>query len=529
VWSGGALLAAAQVLAGADAARESGRWQATSVEFAGSFFLPVENLVTLVAAHALGGGREEYYGRWLLYEVIPFVGASTLVLAALARGRRAAVEGAIVAAAFLVALGPQLPFYETVFHLVPGFQIFRAPARLAAAALPFLALLAARGLDRARKGGLPRFTPAAVALSAAAMAGLAWLPGDGAWGAFIGILKTAPVRQVTAGHLDRPEVVAVLRAAATRELLAAAAVLAACALLLAAARRHPRAAYVMALVAGGELGVFAAAHRSTAPPVMPYPPLWREAAAGGGDVRVRHVLDAFSNQGMVRGHLDVWGYDASVPARYSDLLAAMGEVAEREGDGAPRLRGANAMLRWRYLFGVRPDGAPALLDLGEPLPRVLLVEEVRVVPDRADMLRTLLDAGFDPWRTALLETPPEPWPDRGAGGPAGKVRVLQEGTDILDLEVEAPRATVLLVTDAFSRGWQARSLAAGAPTRYQVLPANLALRAVPLPAGRHRLRLEYAPAGFRAGRVISMLALLAWMSGLALVLPSRTLTGPPAG
>ena len=57
VWAGGAALAAAQVLGGIDAARESGRWQETGAAFSGTFSLPLENLLTLVAPARLGRGR----------------------------------------------------------------------------------------------------------------------------------------------------------------------------------------------------------------------------------------------------------------------------------------------------------------------------------------------------------------------------------------------------------------------------------------------------------------------------------------
>ena len=127
------------------------------------------------------------------------------------------------------------------------------------------------------------------------------------------------------------------------------------------------------------------------------------------------------------------------------------------------------------------------------------------------MLRVLLDPAFDPRRVVLLETAPEP-PPAPAGGAPGQVHLLASDTDHLDLEVDTPGAAVLLVTDSFARGWRAVAMGPAPQPRYEVLPANVALRAVPLAAGHHRLRLEYAPGGFRAGRVISLVALLGWLA-----------------
>ena len=87
----------------------------------------------------------------------------------------------------------------------------------------------------------------------------------------------------------------------------------------------------------------------------------------------------------------------------------------------------------------------------------------------------------------------------------------------MEIEAELERPSVLLVTDAWTPAWRAVPLEAADKRSYQVMPANYALRAIPLDAGRHRLRLEYAPAAFRIGLIISALAWLGLGAG-ALVL-----------
>ncbi len=527
-WIGGAALAAAQVLAGVETALESSRWQTASAAFSATFSLPAENLLTLIAPHLFGGAGHAYFGRWYAWEVTVFVGGATVVLAALARGRRARLEAAIVLLALVVALGSELPVFGLVSRLIPGFLVFRAPARLAAVALPFIALLAARGYDAARQSGAPARAWLCAGLAAVGLAGLAALvsfSGAGAWSALAARLGTATVREVPASVLADPGFAAAARALMTRELLVATAGLAACAVLLAVARRRPGATHGLALLAAAELIAFAHAHRTTAPPAMPYPPVWRAAAAAAGEARVRHTREWFANQGMLWGHLDVWGYDAGVPARYASLILAIDAVAEQEGESAPRLRGALSMLRWRHLFGVTPQGQPAIVSFEDPLPRALLVDQAAVVPDRGQMLRRLTRADFEPRRQVLLETPPEPAPAAGPG-PPGTVRVIASSTDSLDLDVEAARAAVLVVTDAFARGWRAAAVGEPGQPRYEVLPANVALRAVPLAAGRHRLRLEYAPPGFRAGRIVSLAALLAWTSAAVMIARRRETAHP---
>ena len=511
IWCGGAALAAVQVLGGVDAARESGRWQQTEAAFSGTFSLPLENLLTFVAPHVWGGGGRPYFGRWYDWEVTVYMGAATLVLAALARGRRATVERAIVGMALVLALGAELPLFALAYDVLPGFRLFRAPARLAAAALPLVALLAARGLEEVRRTGVRHRAFLVVAGAAAIVAALGAVPGTAVWGALVTRMQSASAREVPAAMLADPVFAARARVGTTHELLRASAVLAVCAALLTIARRRPSAIHGVAAVAAVELVLFAAAHLQTSPPEMRYPLPWIEAAATAGDGRVRHTRESFANQGMIWGHLDIWGYDATVPARYAALIEAIDAAAEQETESAAALRGVVSMLRWQYLFGVTGHSQAAVVRLGEPLPQALLVEAATVVPDRAEMLRALLRPDFDPRRRVLLETAPDPPPQPAAGAP-GEVRLTATDTDTLDFAIDTPRAALLLVTDSYARGWRAVSLGASPQARYDVLPANLALRAIPLAAGRHRLRLEYAPPAFLIGRAISVLALSGWLA-----------------
>jgi len=87
----------------------------------------------------------------------------------------------------------------------------------------------------------------------------------------------------------------------------------------------------------------------------------------------------------------------------------------------------------------------------------------------------------------------------------------------MEIEAELERASVLLVTDAWTPAWRAVPLDAGDTRRYDVMPANYALRAIPLQAGKHHLRLEYAPSAFRIGLIVSALAWLAWAAAALLL------------
>jgi hypothetical protein len=105
-------------------------------------------------------------------------------------------------------------------------------------------------------------------------------------------------------------------------------------------------------------------------------------------------------------------------------------------------------------------------------------------------------AGFDPSHEVALEEP------AAAGCARGRTtrEVLSPRAERYLVEADGPG--LLVMRDSFARGWRAEVDGRGAP----VLRANGKHRAVPVPAGRHEVRLRYAPPGLEAGFVLSALS-----------------------
>jgi uncharacterized membrane protein YfhO len=74
------------------------------------------------------------------------------------------------------------------------------------------------------------------------------------------------------------------------------------------------------------------------------------------------------------------------------------------------------------------------------------------------------------------------------------------------------------VADAAYPGWTARVDGQPAP----LLTANLMLRGVALPAGAHEITLEYRPASWQLGRLVSLMALASCFVLLALTVYPKT-------
>lgn len=143
--------------------------------------------------------------------------------------------------------------------------------------------------------------------------------------------------------------------------------------------------------------------------------------------------------------------------------------------------------------------------LREPFPRYRLLYE-SIAFDDETAIRALKDGQFDPLRVVILD---RPWPVQASGSLplSPTVQVLYRGPEELQLRVQTPRSGFLVVGDPWYPGWHARVDGEPAP----ILRAYLALRAVPLTAGEHTVRLNYQPSSFRLGLALSLLSLCGLM------------------
>jgi hypothetical protein len=539
---GGASLCAAQLLPSIGEWRESARAGGIGYAVAASFSFPPENLLTLVAPQFFGDFRAlPYWGRWYIWEMSLFSGVSGLVLAILGalwgeRDRRR-YAATMVGVLLLVALGPATPLFTLIYHALPGFGSFRGISKMTSLASLFLALLAGLGFDALLAGRrIPRGFIGALALVgllAAGAAGGAGLLASGRTASWLQA-QMRSIRDSGESYLspetyEDPDFVAAAARLATRSLFLGGASLAAVALLLAL---WPQLRIAPTLLAAGaivELFLFARASIDAIDVrEFAHGELRQFIAARPGDHRVM-ILDN-PDAVMRLGADDIWGYAPYVPQRYAQLLSfTQGE----DPDQAPEyltFRGDHpllGMLRLRFIFS-EENGRLSVIERPDHLPRLLLVDSFRVLKGRDEIFRALADPAFDPRKEVLLETPPDPAPLPSAGAP--RVRLVDSSTDHLTIEADLVSPAVLLVTDTYATGWQAQACPGSSQRNYRILPANYCLRAVPLAAGHHLLRMEYAPRWFSLGAGLSLLSLLGYFVLLGVHLRRRrVLARPPTG
>lgn len=136
----------------------------------------------------------------------------------------------------------------------------------------------------------------------------------------------------------------------------------------------------------------------------------------------------------------------------------------------------------------------ALLEDATALPRAYLAQPVCVEQPRLFMLA---HPSFDPSRQVLLTCPQMARPEESAG-----LATMSE--DRQSIETSATGPMVLVVTEAFARGWE--YTVDGVVARVE--RGNLAFQAVRLPAGDHHVTRRYRTPGLAWGGLLFALGVL---------------------
>jgi hypothetical protein len=528
MYAGAALLSAVQLLTGLQSVAEMTRGVGSQHYFARTFALAPENLLTLLMPNIFGDMMKmPYYGRWHLWEDSLFMGVGGLVLACLGaaapgrNGRR--TELTMVLCGLFLALGVHTPLYDVLYAYLPGYGMFRGTSKFIYLSGLFMAALAGIGFDRLRaKPRWPIRPIIATGVLGALMTGAwVWLSVPADWGQVAAWKWVFQALGSTKESFYPPAMfhsVANVQAAAkfaAGQFLVCGRMLLLVSLLLYLLGYSRRWLYALALLTALDVFLFAQHSRVVTRMEAEYPDAWSQAVEKKpGDYRVLHIGLPARNAVMYAGAQDVWGYSPLIMTRYFKLTDHFWKITTWGSTLDPKqmlIRNPIlALFRCRYIF--LNDRDKTILTIPET-PRLRLVSDWVLSTDPEKVFQKLMDPAFDARKTVVLETPPDPLPEKP--GAQGTASVVRSSTDWLEIEADLPRPAILLVTDAYSEHWRVRSLSAGPQKRYDVLPADYALRAVPLAAGRHHLIMEYRPLGFEVGKWISLAALIAF-AGLCL-------------
>ena len=512
-------LGAAQLLPGLAASAEGIRQQKLDHDFAAMFGFPPENFLTMIAPGFFGNlGTPVYWGRCYLWEMSLFIGAVgplMIVIALCDTGpkRRAVILDLAIAGLLLVlALGVHTPVFDLLYRFAPGFDRFRGWSKFIFPATLFLVLVIATGADfLLRRAKIPRpvaWVGLVAGLITGGAGGVLLFNPDGIAG-FLHLILMTSESYLPATAFTRPDFIHQAGVHAGLSLGLAGLILIAAGVALIFLEKRPLLRWAIPGLLIAEMIGFAAGQVTVSRFSDAMPDALRQfVAAHPGDYRVLDL--ARPNNGFLLGAGDIGGNNPAVLRRYAEFISfTQGTDPDHATQYLPfkALVPLYSMLRFRYAFVPISTSLQIEESIIPPLPRLSLVSDGKIIAGRDGLFSAMQDPSFDPSKTALLESAPEPHPESGATGTA---KLISDLPDELIIEADTDKPTLLLITDLYAHDWHAEALPDSAQQSYHLMPADYILRAVPLAAGHHHLRIVYAPAAVPIGLGISAVAWMLW-------------------
>lgn len=523
----GLLLAAPQLLPSVELVQFTLRSQNQGLDLLVENSLAPVMWLNLLLPGAFGNNVIGFKGGDPFQEVFIYVGFLPLLLAGvgLLNSRRdQRFFAGLLVAAVLLALGGNTPLYEYVIQYLPGFDIFRIPARWLMAVNLALAVLAGLGLDALLEKGLSRralvaFLTIGLLLATSLIVGLVFRSDLLAWsdslnepyGKFAAALFSKgfvpdPIYQQRlllrwAFGLNTPAFLLLANLGVTA-LLAG----------LYSTRRVSSPVWAWLVLLAVTLDLLLTAGTAINP-VRPEE-RWQELSGGA-----RYVLERVGQARVLP--LGVSGEDEAVhnlgqyfPSAYrvysasgysSPLKLARYETFLDEADPVQAMQ----ILGVRYLLTRGQMGAdvaatyPLVYNDGDSfvyenknwLPRVFVVHQAIGASSAEEALAHFQRRQVDPRQTVVLETEtPFPPPEIPTASES-TVEITSENPQTVEITANLAAAGYVVLLDTFYPGWVATVDGQSTP----IYRADYLDRAVFVPAGPHTVLFEYRPWSFRAG------------------------------
>jgi hypothetical protein len=465
------------------------------------------NILTFFAPYIHGDiSDNSYSGPPFFWEDYGYVGLATVLLAIYAsvRARRRPVVRftmAMTIVAYLFVLGAATPVFHVAYLLIPGMKTFRFPTRFLIVVELGIALLGAIGLTELR-AALARFldSPSRVP----------WLAAGSALRRDAPLIITVAICTVTAldlfihqprqnpmvparEWLAPPPAVDVLRADAAQPRT-----------FTPWSRNLHRRTF---LAADGWANV------------QPYFEL-RDVLQPNLGGALWNIASGDCYAGIsARWYVDVWG-DHSREAAPVALMAYLDFDAKL-------LKYHPVFPRFLRTFGVthvlspypqQNESLPLVQHAGhayiyrvDGASRVRFVSGGRAVRTEQEGIARLLAPDFDPDREIVLHDAPFSAARPAVGEAAdlspparpARTSVTRENSREVVIDTEVPQDGFLLLADTFYPGWSAQVDGRPVP----IYRANVMVRGIQLPKGRHEVRFSYDPPGFAVGLRITLLSL----------------------
>ena len=499
--------------------RGGGEGGGVGMNYATQWSMGPWELPTVVVPWAVGFGEQTYWGA-MPFTNYPnaFMGmvASLLaVVAVLERGTVRLYAAVIAVVSLVISFGSHTPIYGLLYRYLPLFNKFRVPVMIILLFQLALALGAAWGWSRllGERGSPARSAlTGRLLLGAAAVLGLVLVvgvAGQEAW-------REGYVRSAMAHREGFPREAALFAYERYVADLARACLLGLAAVGLAWLARSGRAPVSVASV--GMLALVLIELWPVSGQVMK--PVIGEKQATSMETGRDDVVQFLEKAGPV-GSFRILPREEFASNRYAGFA-----IASVGGAHAAKTRLIQDLLEypgwthpnWLALLNVRFDvtrgpvepipgltpvhqGSGTVFEAPDYLPRATVVGEYRVVNPAKAILDSIARDGHDPARVTLLEKDPGLTLGPVTGATASITRYRLNDVTV---EVETPGPALLRLADLWYPDWVAT--VDGRPA--EILKADYLLRAVAVPAGRHRVEFRFASPAMRQGLMLSGASLL---------------------
>jgi hypothetical protein len=491
----------------------------TGWEYATAFSMPPEEIVTTILPQ-FNGVLEAYWGRNFFKLHTEFLGAAVLLLAGLAWGDRARrpllwVTGGIGLLFLLISLGGHTPFYRLWYEVMPMMKKVRAPGMAFFLVALMVALWAGLGVDRLLQGEVPQRT---LLIWLGVLGGIALLGATGGLEPIATVLAQAEQTDRVLANAGALQVGAI-------RLLLFVALTAAVVLPVSAGRLRPAAAAAaLAAVTTGDLWSIDRLFFQFSPPAAE---LFRDdpiVARLKQEKPPFRVLDVGVFPGsylMADGIEQVLGHHGNEVRFYDELLGGknlwknLGSPAVLDLAAARFviLPGEQGLPGFHKVLGpvqTTPGATGVLYERDSTVPYARVLPAAIKVPDD-QTIPALIDPRFPYGRVALFadttQVPAAPIQAGQPPVPAGVQAAVAEwepGRMRITLAGAESKPTFLMVSETWYPDWHAT--VDGKPAA--VHRGDFAFLSVALPPGSREVRLEFASADYRRGKMVTYLALL---------------------
>ncbi len=446
----------------------------------------------------------------------------------------------LMVGAAILAMGRFTPVYQIVVQYLPGFGLFRIPARWLMGVNLALAILTGVGAARILARGLSRRTTFALfSVGLLLVAGLIL-----SWQFQAELLDwcanlSGSIRKLLAAFLTRsftadpayqqhllPNWLAGLRVPAW--LLIFNVVIAALLFSLLATRRISGNVWAVLLVLTIAVDLTLAGG-TTINPTKPADWWWQLSGGaqhvlknlgtggnrvfplgmGSEELTVSHLGQYFPSVYQIRS---AGGHGSSLRLeRYSTFLQETHPIQ------AVRVTGTKYLLTEGYISDdaaatypiVFADDRSIVHENTRPLPRAFVVHRAILAKNPDEALAHFKGLELDPSETVVIEAEQEtPLPHPTEATSDDQTTIISSNPQLIEIQTNLTEDGYLVLLDTYYPGW----LATINGQRTRIYRANYIGRAVFVPAGKHLVRFEYRPWSFKLGLG---LALLAWLAIVA--------------